>query len=98
MFSRFPFSRVNWLVSSFLISTLFLSLTAVPVYLYFFGLDWFQVALFFFMFFACGFSITLGYHRLFSHLAFRAHWLVRLFTVVFAGRGFYSSVASVGFA
>jgi RNA recognition motif. (a.k.a. RRM, RBD, or RNP domain) len=41
---------------------------AVPVYLCFFGLDWFQVALFLVMFCACGFSITLGYHRLCSHL------------------------------
>src|SRR5260221_11448179 len=92
MFSRFPFNRVNWLVSSFLIGTLFLSLTAVPLYLYFFGIDWFQVALFFFMLFACGFSITLGYHRLFSHLAFRAHWLLRLFYVVFWAGAFESSV------
>ena len=92
MFSQFPFKRVNWLVSSFLIGTLFLSLTAVPLYLYFFGIDWFQVVLFFFMLFACGFSITLGYHRLFSHLTFRAHWLVRLFTVVFGAGAFESSV------
>jgi stearoyl-CoA desaturase (Delta-9 desaturase) len=92
MFSQFPFKRVNWLVSSFLISTLFLSLTAVPLYLYFFGIDAFQVVLFFFMLFACGFSITLGYHRLFSHLSFRAHWLVRLFIVVFGAGAFESSV------
>src|SRR5258708_8817962 len=92
MFSRFPFNRVNWLVSSFLIGTLFLSLTAVPLYLYFFGIDWFQVALFFLMLFACGFSITLGYHRLFSHLAFRAHWLLLLFTLVF-GPGAFSTSA-----
>jgi stearoyl-CoA desaturase (Delta-9 desaturase) len=92
MFSQFPFTRVNWLVSSFLIGTLFLSVTAVPLYLYFFGIDWFQVVLFLFMFFACGFSITLGYHRLFSHLTFRAHWLVRLFTVVFGAAAFESSV------
>jgi stearoyl-CoA desaturase (delta-9 desaturase) len=92
MFSQFPFKRVNWLVSSFLIGTLFLSLTAVPLYLYFFGIDWFQVGLFLFMFFASGFSITLGYHRLFSHLTFRAHWLVRLFTVVFGAAAFESSV------
>ena len=92
MFYRFPFKRVNWLVSSFLIGTLFLSLTAVPLYLYFFGIDTFQVALFFFMLFACGFCITLGYHRLFSHLSFRAHWLVRLFTVVFGAAAFESSV------
>ena len=92
MFSRFPFNRVNWLVSSFLIGTLALSLTAVPLYLYFFGVDWFQATLFFGMFFACGFSITLGYHRLFSHLTFRAHWLVRLFTVIFGAGAFESSV------
>jgi stearoyl-CoA desaturase (delta-9 desaturase) len=92
MFSQFPFHRVNWLVSSFLIGTLFLSLTAVPVYLYFFGIDWFQIALFFVMLSACGFSITLGYHRLFSHLTFRAHWAVRLFTVVFGAGAFENSV------
>jgi stearoyl-CoA desaturase (delta-9 desaturase) len=41
---------------------------------------------------ACGFSITLGYHRLFSHLTFRAHWIVRLFTVVFGAGAFENSV------
>jgi stearoyl-CoA desaturase (Delta-9 desaturase) len=92
MFSRFPFNRVNWVVSWFLISTLLLSLTAVPLYLYFFGIDWFQVALFFVIFFACGFSITLGYHRLFSHLTFQAHWLVRLFAVIFGAGAFEGSV------
>jgi len=92
MFSQFPFTRVNWLISSFLIGTVVLSVTAVPVYLYFFGIDWFQIVLFFFMLGACGFSITLGYHRLFSHLAFRANWLVRLFVVVFGAGAFESSV------
>jgi stearoyl-CoA desaturase (delta-9 desaturase) len=72
MFSRIPFEKVNWLTSAFLIGTLILSLTAVPVYIWHFGIDWFQIALFFAMFWACGFSITLGYHRLFSHLAFQA--------------------------
>jgi stearoyl-CoA desaturase (Delta-9 desaturase) len=92
MFSRFPFDRVNWLISSFLIGTLFLSLTAVPLYLYFFGIDWFQIVLFFFMLYACGFSITLGYHRLFSHLAFCASSFVRLFTVIFGAGAFEGSV------
>jgi stearoyl-CoA desaturase (delta-9 desaturase) len=72
--------------------TLFLSLTAVPAYLWFFGMDWFQITLFFVMFFACGFSITLGYHRLFSHLTFQAHWIVRLFTLVFGAAAFENSV------
>jgi stearoyl-CoA desaturase (delta-9 desaturase) len=92
MFPRIPFHRVNWLISSFLIGTLLLSLTAVPAYIWRFGIDGFQIALFFAMFFACGFSITLGYHRLFSHLAFQAHWTVRLFTLIFGAAAFENSV------
>jgi stearoyl-CoA desaturase (Delta-9 desaturase) len=92
MFPRFPFHRVHWLVSSFLIGTLFLAVTAVPWYLWTFGIDPFLIGLFFFMLGACGFSITLGYHRLFSHLTFQAHWLVRFFTVVFGAGAFENSV------
>jgi stearoyl-CoA desaturase (delta-9 desaturase) len=92
MFPQIPFHRVNWLVSSFLIGTLFLSITAVPVYLWFFGIDRFQIVLFFAMLAACGFSITLGYHRLFSHLTFQAHWIVRFFTVIFGAAAFENSV------
>ena len=91
MFSRIPFDRVNWITSSFLIGTLVLTLTAVPAYIWQFGIDWFQVVLFFVMFCACGFSITLGYHRLFSHLAFKAHWSVKLFTLVFGAGAFENS-------
>jgi stearoyl-CoA desaturase (delta-9 desaturase) len=69
---RLPLERINWVTSSFLIGTLVLTLSAVPLYLYHFGLDWFQVALFFAMFLACGFSISIGYHRLFAHITFKA--------------------------
>src|SRR6201982_2735353 len=92
MFPQIPFHRVNLLVSSFLIGTLFLSITAVPVYLWFFGVDQFQIVLFFAMLAACGFSITLGYHRLLSHLTFKAHWIVRFCTVVFGAAAFKNSV------
>src|SRR6202162_6031165 len=92
MFSRIPFEKVSWPTSSFLIGTLFLSLTAVPVYIWFFGIDWFQIALFFVMFCACGFSITLGYHRLYSHLTFQAHPVVRLLTLIFGAGAFENSV------
>lgn len=92
MFSRIPFDKVNWTTSSFLIGTLLLTLTAVPAYIWYFGIDWFQIALFFVMLAACGFSITLGYHRLFSHLTFQAHWSVRLFTAVFGAGAFENSI------
>jgi stearoyl-CoA desaturase (delta-9 desaturase) len=88
---RIPFHRVNWVTSSFLMGTLFLTLTAVPAYIWHFGLNWFQVALFCFMFAATGFSITLGYHRLFSHLSFKAKWPIKLFTLIFGAGAFENS-------
>ena len=39
-----------------------------------------------------GFSVTLGYHRLFSHLTFQASWIVRLFTLIFGAGAFENSV------
>jgi stearoyl-CoA desaturase (delta-9 desaturase) len=87
-----PFERINWKTSSFLIGTFVLSVTAVPLYLWHYGLDWFQAIFFFIMWCFTGFSITLGYHRLFSHLTFRAHWSVRLFTLIFGAAAFENSV------
>ena len=89
---RLPLDRINWITSSFLIGTLALTLTVVPLYLWHFGLDPFQVALFFAMFLACGFSISIGYHRLFSHLAFQVSWPIRLFTLIFGAAAFENSV------
>lgn len=87
----FPFERINRTTSSFLIGTLALTLTAVPLYLWHFGLDRFQVSLFFVMLLAIGFSITVGYHRLFSHITFQASWPVRLFTLIFGAAAFENS-------
>ena len=92
LFFRLPLERINWLTSSFLIGTLALTLTAVPLYLWFFGLDWFQVVLFFVMLSAIGFSVTLGYHRLFSHITFQASWPIRLFVLIFGAGAFENSV------
>jgi stearoyl-CoA desaturase (delta-9 desaturase) len=89
---RVPRHRINWVTSSFLIGTVVLTLTAVPLYLWRFGIDWFQVALFVAMFCATGFSISLGYHRLFSHIAFQASLPVRLFTLIFGAGAFENSV------
>lgn len=92
MFRHFPFHRINWTTSAFLIGTFVLALTAVPFYVWRFGLDWWHVATFFVLLIVTGFSITLGYHRLFSHLAFRAKWPVRLFVLVFGAAAFENSV------
>ncbi len=85
---RIPFDRINWTNSSFLIGTAVVTCTAVPLYLWHYGVDAFQLAMFFAFFSATGLSITLGYHRLFAHVAFQARWPVRLATLVFGAAAF----------
>ena len=71
--------------------TALVTLTALPVYLWFHGLDWFQAGFFLVFFVFTSLSITLGYHRLFSHLALRARWPVRLGTLLFGSAAFEGS-------
>lgn len=92
MFSRIPVSRINWITSSFLIGTFLLAITAVPLYLWYFGFDWFHLALFGVLCSVTALSITLGYHRLFSHISFQAKWPIRLLVLVFGSGAFENSV------
>src|SRR4051812_37351057 len=89
---RIPFERVDWINSSFLIGTTVVTCTAVPIYLWNYGINLFQASMFLLFFIATGLSITLGYHRLFSHMAFQAKWPVRLATLLFGAAAFENSV------
>ena len=88
MFKNIPFNRVEWVTSIFLISTAILTCTAVPWYFLTYGWDWFLFGLFIFFYLATGMSITVGYHRLFSHQAFKAKWPVKLFVLLFGAAAF----------
>jgi len=77
--------------SVFLIGTFVTTCTAVPLYIWHYGLDAFQAALFLFFFVSTGMSITLGYHRLFSHLTFEASPLVKIYTLLFGAAAFAGS-------
>lgn len=82
---------IRWTNSIFLIGTFLTTVIAVPLYIWHFGLDGFQIALFAFFLVSTGLSITLGYHRLFSHLTFKAKWPVKLFTLLFGAAAFEGS-------
>lgn len=83
--------KVRWENSLFLISTFVTTVTVVPWYIWKHGLDVFQISLFLFFFISTGLSITLGYHRLFSHLTFQAAWPVKVFTLLFGAAAFEGS-------
>ncbi|MEN8678408.1 MAG: acyl-CoA desaturase, partial [Akkermansiaceae bacterium] len=69
---RIPFYRVNWVNTSFLFGITVLGVVAAPIFLFMHDLNWIMWTLFAFYMIATGLSITLGYHRLFSHLSFKA--------------------------
>lgn len=91
MFRIPAYRSVNWVTSAFLIFTALASVTIVPVHLYNHGIDWFQIVLFLILFPLSSMSITLGYHRLFSHKAFEARWPVKLLTLIFGSGTFEGS-------
>lgn len=67
----------------------------LPVFCYYFGGQinwWLHGIMFATMFIASGLSITLGYHRLFAHLSFKAKWPVKFLTTVFGATALENSV------
>ena len=68
-----------------------LTLTAVPALYLAPGLELVSSGASLLLLWATGLSITLGYHRLFSHLSFKASSPVRLFTLLFGAAAFENS-------
>jgi stearoyl-CoA desaturase (delta-9 desaturase) len=83
---------INW-VTTILFSTTFVAaVIGVPLYGWLVGYSaaawvWFTVFLI-----ASGLSITAGYHRLWSHHAYEAHWSVRLFFMLFGAMTIQNSI------
>lgn len=91
MNSKISFDKVDWVNTAFLLGICLIAITAAPIYMWHFGFDLFQIGMFVFYVLATGMSITLGYHRLFSHMAFKAAWPVKLFTLIFGACAFENS-------
>lgn len=86
-------NRINWLNSIFLVSTPLLAIIGAIVHWNYFGHPgWVEFFTFVFMYFACGLSITVGYHRLFSHKSHDAKWPMVLFYSIFGAGAFQNSI------
>ena len=86
-------SRINWLNSIFLIATPVFALLGVLAHWSYFGSPgWVEFTVFLSLYFACGLSITVGYHRLFSHRSHEASWPLVLFYSIFGAGSFQNSI------
>ena len=86
-------ARINWLNTIFLLSTPILAICGAILHWMFFGAPgWTEAIVFVSLYFACGLSITVGYHRLFSHRSHDASWPLVLFYAIFGAGSFQNSI------
>ena len=89
-------TRINWLNTLFLLVTPLLAITgAILHWIYFGPPGWIEAFVFVGLYFACGLSITVGYHRLFSHRSHDASWPLVLFYAIFGAGSFQNSIIDI---
>ncbi len=82
---------LDWINTSFIAGTHLVALVGTTLYCLWHGLSWIAAVLFFVWSGASIFSISAGYHRLFSHVTYEAHWTLRLFVLLFGAATFQNS-------
>ena len=85
--------RINWLNSIFLFATPILAAIGIVIHwVYFQPPGFLELFVFLGLYFATGLSITVGYHRLFSHRSHNAKWPLVLFYAIFGAGSFQNSI------
>jgi stearoyl-CoA desaturase (delta-9 desaturase) len=83
---------INWVTAILFTLLPLAALISIPWYGIVHGFSTASVVLFFVFMWAGGVSITAGYHRLWSHRAYSAHWSVRLFFMLFGAMSLQNSI------
>ena len=86
-----PKRKVRWVGLIFFILLHAIALIGTPLYIYYRGITGPEIALFLGFCAATGLSITIGYHRLFAHSAFKASPVVQFFVLLFGAATFEES-------
>ena len=81
---------LDWSNISFLVFVHLVGIFSI-VYMAAIQFSWWNLGLGFLWFAFCGFSITGGYHRLFAHPCYKAHWSLRAFHLFFGAGSFQNS-------
>jgi stearoyl-CoA desaturase (delta-9 desaturase) len=83
---------INWLAAIVLTTTPIVAAVAIPLYAIHHDYSVAAWVSFFVLWFANGISITAGYHRLWAHRAYEAHWSVKLFFMLFGAMTVQNSI------
>ena len=85
-------ARINWPVTLVLGGTFLAAVTIVPWYGFVYGFSVWAWAFFAIFLIAGGIGIGSGYHRLWSHRAYEAHWIMRLYLAIVGGMTIQNSI------
>jgi len=83
---------INWLPTIMFIVTTGVTLTLVPWYGIEYGYQTAAVVAFFAITWLTGMSITGGYHRLWSHNAYQAHWSLRIWYALWGAAAMQNTI------
>ncbi len=85
---------MNWVTTLFLLSTPLVAVVWGIAHIRAVGVHPIEIAAFVFYVCATGFSITIGYHRLFAHRSYECSRIVKIFYLLFGAAAFQHSVIS----
>jgi stearoyl-CoA desaturase (delta-9 desaturase) len=85
-------AEINWPVTLVLGLTFLAAVTIVPWYGFVYGFSAWAWAFFAVFLIAGGIGIGSGYHRLWSHRAYKAHWVMRLYLAIVGGMTIQNSI------
>lgn len=84
--------KIDWVPTLFLTITPIAAVLSTALYLHLYEFSLWMVAMFVGLYFLTSISITAGYHRLFSHGAYNANKVVKLFYALFGAAAFQNSI------
>jgi stearoyl-CoA desaturase (Delta-9 desaturase) len=83
---------INWLTTILFTALPLAAVTVVPWYGFAHGYSASAWVIAFVLLWASGLAITVGYHRLWSHRAYSAHWSVRVLLMLFGAQALQNSI------
>jgi stearoyl-CoA desaturase (delta-9 desaturase) len=83
---------INWVTSIVITTTFLLAAIVTPWYGFTYGFSTAAWVLFFLFMGANGMAITAGYHRLWSHRTYTAHWAIRVPLMLFGTMALQASI------
>jgi stearoyl-CoA desaturase (delta-9 desaturase) len=88
---KLPRRQIHWLGVIFFLILHVVGIVGTPLYIYYYGITWSELALFVACLAATGMSTTAGYHRLFAHATYKASSAVRFLLLLFGAAAFEES-------